>query len=181
MTTKQLAAFVAILGGFVVASGTAKAQLWDSGQSCQPGSDSIGLYTFDTAGYKFSGSNTGTIKVRCAVPNPKDSGVPSWSTLTVGYTDPDGTGIHYQVNAQLVRVSKSANTSFIIKTFDSSSFLHHHADFTQHNLHAHLRLHQLRLLCHPHCHSQRCESESGSLVCATEVAGGRSKTKAAGF
>ncbi|HTT65438.1 MAG TPA: hypothetical protein VMG35_26495 [Bryobacteraceae bacterium] len=124
MTTNRLTAYTAMLvGGLLVASATAKAQTWSSAASvCQPGSDSIGLYSFDNSGFKFSGSNTGQIKVRCAVTNPKDSGVPSWSTLTVGYVDPDGTGVDYQVDAQLVRVGKSAKTSYIIKTFDSSSF-----------------------------------------------------------
>ena len=40
----------------------------------------------------------------------------------MGYQDPDGTGINYQVTAQLVRVDKSSGVSTIIKTLSSNSF-----------------------------------------------------------
>lgn len=114
---------LASLGGLLVMSVAAQAQTWSSAASvCQPGIDSAGLYTFNGGQFKFSGTSTGQIKVRCQVTNPMDSGVPAWGTLVVGYQDPDGTGIDYQVDAQLNRVSKSSGTAFIIKTFDSSSF-----------------------------------------------------------
>jgi len=124
MTTNRIAACAAmLLGGLLAVSAPAHAQIWSSAASvCEPGSDSIGLYAFDTAAYKFSSGNTGQIKIRCAVTNPKDSGVPAWKTLTVGYVDPDGTGTDYQVDVQLLRVAKSTGTTYIIKTFDSSSY-----------------------------------------------------------
>jgi hypothetical protein len=89
---------------------------------CQPGIDSAGLYTFDIASFKFSSGSIGQIKARCHVTNPVDTGVPTWNTLTVGYQDPDGTGINYQVDVQLVRVNKSTGVSSTIKVFDSSAF-----------------------------------------------------------
>jgi hypothetical protein len=51
-----------------------------------------------------------------------DSGVPPWNTLVMGYQDPDGTGINYQVTAQLVRVDRSSGVSTIVKTISSNSF-----------------------------------------------------------
>lgn len=123
MTTKHLTTFATMLFAGLMLAAAAQAQTWSSAAStCQPGVDSAGLYTFNVAIFEFSGSNTGTIKTRCAVNNPLDSGVPSWKTLTVGYQDPDGTGVNYQVNAQLNRVLKSTGVSYIIKVFDSSSF-----------------------------------------------------------
>src|SRR5580692_1859059 len=118
--TKHFTVFATmIFGGLILASTAAQAQSWSSAASvCQPGSDSIGSYGFNVAMFEFSGSNTGTIKTRCAVTNPLDSGTPNWKTLVVGYQDPDGTGVNYQVNAQLNRVSKSTGTSYIIKVFD---------------------------------------------------------------
>jgi hypothetical protein len=124
MTTKHLTVFATmLLGGLMLASTAAQAQSWSSAASvCQPGSDSIGSYAFNVAKFEFSGSDTGTIRTRCAVTNPLDSGTPNWKTLVVGYQDPDGTGLNYQVDAQLDRVSKTTGTSYVIKVFDSSSF-----------------------------------------------------------
>ena len=124
MTTKHLTVFATmLLGGLMLASTAAQAQSWSSAASvCQPGSDSIGSYAFNVAKFEFSGSDTGTIRTRCAVTNPLDSGTPNWKTLVVGYQDPDGTGTDYQVDAQLNRVSKATGTSYVIKVFDSSSF-----------------------------------------------------------
>jgi hypothetical protein len=122
--TKHFTVFATmIFGGLILASTAAQAQSWSSAASvCQPGSDSIGFYAFNVATFEFSGSNTGTIKTRCAVTNPLDSGTPSWTTLVVGYQDPDGTGLNYQVDASLERVSKSTGTSYVLKVFDSSAF-----------------------------------------------------------
>jgi hypothetical protein len=124
MTTKHLTVFATmLLGGLMLASTAAQAQSWSSAASvCQPGTDSAGLYTYNGGIFEFAGSSTGQIKTRCAVTNPLDSGTPAWKTLAVGYQDPDGTGVDYQVNAQLNRVSKSTGTSYVIKVFDSSSF-----------------------------------------------------------
>jgi len=123
MTTNQLPTLVAMLfGGLVLQSPSVAASTWSSSASvCQPGSDSAGLYTFNGAQFEFAGTATGQIKTRCNVTNPLDSGVPTWNTLTVGYLDPDGTGVNYQVDAQLARVNKSTGVSFIIRTFDSSA------------------------------------------------------------
>ncbi len=124
MTTKHLTVLATmLLGGLMLASTAAQAQIWSSAASvCQPGSDSIGSYAFNVATFEFAGSDTGTIKTRCSVTNPLDSGTPTWKTLVVGYQDPDGTGVDYQVDATLTRVSKTTGTSYIIKVFDSSSF-----------------------------------------------------------
>jgi hypothetical protein len=124
MTTNLLRVTLGMLaGGLMLMTPSASASTWSTAASvCEPGSDSIGLYTYNVAQFMFSGTNTGTIKTRCTVTNPLDSGVPAWTTLTVGYLDPDGTGINYQVNAQLNRVNKATGVSFTIKTFDSSSF-----------------------------------------------------------
>src|ERR1700722_4697942 len=124
MTTKHLVVFATmLLGGLFLASTGAQAQSWSTAASvCEPGIDSAGLFTFNGGTFEFGGSNTGVIRTRGAVTNPLDSGVPSWTTLVVGYQDQDGTGLDYQVNAQLNRVSKSTGTAFVIKVFDSSAF-----------------------------------------------------------
>jgi hypothetical protein len=124
MTINHRQAFLGVLfGGFLLISQAALASSWSSSASvCQPGVDSAGLYTFDVASFKFSTGSTGQIKTRCHVTNPVDSAVPTWNTLTVGYLDPDGTGINYQVDAQLVRVNKSTGVTGTIKVFDSSAF-----------------------------------------------------------
>jgi opacity protein-like surface antigen len=124
MKTKHATVIATMLfGGLMLVSTAAQAQTWSSIASvCQPGTDSAGLYTFNGGTFEFTGSSTGLIRTRCAVTNPLDSGVPAWTTLVVGYQDPDGTGVNYQVNAQLNRVSKSTGTAYVIKVFDSSSF-----------------------------------------------------------
>jgi hypothetical protein len=124
MTTTQLKTVMGmLLGSLFLISHSASAATWSSaGSVCEPGVESAGLYTFNGAKFLFSGTNTGEIKSRCAVINPMDSGVPAWNTMVVGYQDPDGTGIDYQVVAQLVRVDKSTGVGTIIKTFSSNSF-----------------------------------------------------------
>jgi len=52
--------------------------------------------------------------------------------MVVGYQDPDGTGIDYQVVAQLVRVDKSSGVATFLKTFSSNSFVSTGA--TSHNV-----------------------------------------------
>jgi opacity protein-like surface antigen len=124
MKTKHLTVIATMcFGGLLLVSTAAQAQTWSSAASvCQPGTDSAGLYTFSAAAFEFTGTKTGLIRTRCAVTNPLDLGVPGWKTLVVGYQDPDGTGVNYQVNAQLNRVSKSTGTNYILAVFDSSSF-----------------------------------------------------------
>jgi hypothetical protein len=122
--TKKKFALGILLGSLFLMSHTALAATWStSGSVCEPGVESAGLYTLSGAKFLFSGTNTGEIKARCQVTNPMDSGVPPWSTMVVGYQDPDGTGINYQVTAQLIRVDKSSGASTIIKTFSSNSFV----------------------------------------------------------
>lgn len=112
-----------LAGSLMLASTGLRAQTWEAAAStCQPGSDSVGLYTFDSATFEFSGTNTGQIKTRCTIVNPLDSGTPNWTTLSMGYVDPDATGVDYQVDAQLARVNKSTGVAGVIKTLDSSSF-----------------------------------------------------------
>ena len=135
-TTKKKIALGILLGSVFLMSHTASAATWSSsGSVCEPGVDGAGLYTFSGAKFLFSGSNTGEVRTRCQVSNPMDSGVPPWNTMVVGYQDPDGTGINYQVTAQLVRVDKSTGVSTFIKTFSSNSFVgtgatSHSASFT---------------------------------------------------
>lgn len=125
MTRRHQYQFLTTLfGSLLLASTAAQAQTWSSIMSaCQPAIDSAGMYTFNGASFLFSDSNVGQIRTRCAVTNPLDSGVPNWGTLTVGYVDPDGTGIDYQVDVQLVRVNRGTGATGIIKTFDSSAFV----------------------------------------------------------
>jgi len=122
-TTQKNIALGMLLGSLFLMSHAASAATWStSGSVCAPGVDSAGLYNFNGAQFLFNGTNTGEIKARCAVTNPKDSGAPAWKTMVVGYQDPDGTGINYQVTAQLLRVDKSSGVSTIITTFSSNSF-----------------------------------------------------------
>jgi hypothetical protein len=132
-TTTNRIALGMLLGSLFLISHTASAATWStSGSVCEPGVDSSGLFTFNDAKFLFAGTNTGEIKARCHVTNPMDSGVPAWNTMVVGYQDPDGTGINYQVTAQLVRVDKSSGVSTIVKTFSSNSFVSTGA--TSHNV-----------------------------------------------
>jgi hypothetical protein len=124
ITTRNTLSLAMLLGSLFLISHTVSAATWSASASvCQPSEKSTGLYQFDGAHFSFSGSNTGEIIARCHVTNPMDSGVPPWNTLVVGYTDPDGTGINYQVTAQLARVDKSSGTATILKTFSSNSFV----------------------------------------------------------
>jgi len=106
---------------------SAFASRWTATAStCAIGVDQVGdsgIYTI-TGGsaLTFSGSNTGEIKARCNVTNPLDSGVPTWSTLTVGYQDPDGELTTYQVHVTLYRVKKGTGDYEKVKTFDSNKF-----------------------------------------------------------
>lgn len=112
-----------LLGGVLLLSGSANAQTWTTiASACQPGSSYAGDYHFSAGTLNFASGITGQIVSRCNVTNPKDSGVPGWTTMVVGYQDPDGTGTNYQVDAQLYRVLKSTGAYGLIKTFDSSSF-----------------------------------------------------------
>lgn len=123
MKTNRMRVFLGTLFGGLLLISSASAATWSGvASACEPGSDSVGLYAYNVAQFHFAANATGQIKTRCNVANPLDSGVPTWTTLVVGYHDPDGTGINYQVDAQLNRVNKSTGVSFIIKTFDSSSF-----------------------------------------------------------
>jgi len=123
MKNNSLRVFLGTLFGGLLLISSASAATWSAVVStCEPGSDSIGLYAYNVAQFHFATNATGQIKTRCNVANPLDSSVPAWTTLVVGYHDPDGTGVNYQVDAQLDRVNKSTGISTIIKTFDSSAF-----------------------------------------------------------
>ena len=122
MTKNKCVAFATLLGALVL-SPAVRAQSWSTiGTSCSPGVDSIGLYNYSNATFEFASGETGTIRTRCQVNNPLDTGVPKWSTLTAGFVDPDGTHGEYEVQAQLVRVNRSTGTTGIIKTLDSDSY-----------------------------------------------------------
>ncbi len=121
--SKHMCAFMTAIFAFLLSSTVVSAQTWSSaGSVCQPGSDSVGLYAYNVGIFEFASGSIGTIKTRCTITNPLDSGVPGWKTLTVGYADPDGLGTDYQVDVELARTSKTTGVTTIIKTFDSSSF-----------------------------------------------------------
>lgn len=112
-----------IFAGGLFLSPSIQAQTWSTiGTSCSPGVDSIGLYTYSNATFEFEAGETGTIRTRCQINNPLDSGVPSWKTLSFGYVDPDGNRTDYEVQAQLTRVNRSTGVTAAIATIDSNSF-----------------------------------------------------------
>jgi hypothetical protein len=93
------------------------------------------LWLTDGPAVTFQASDTGEIKARCNVANPSNSGVPSWTTLTVGYQDPDGTGLDYEVKVTFWRVNKSTGNYSNIASFDSNNFnstgaTSHHVTFS---------------------------------------------------
>jgi hypothetical protein len=123
MTKSKFALMTVLFGGFLVTPTAGWAQTWSTaGSVCQPGSDSVGLYSYNVGIFQFAAGSTGEIRTRCTITNPLDSGVPSWKTMTVGYVDPDGLGTDYQVDVELERTNKSTGVTTVVKTFDSSSF-----------------------------------------------------------
>ena len=124
ITIKTTTSLAMLLSSLFLMSHPVSAATWSASASvCQPSERSAGLYQFDGSHFSFSGSNTGEILARCHVTNLMDSGAPAWNTMVVGYKDPDGTGIDYQVTAQLSRVDKASGSSTILKTFSSNSFV----------------------------------------------------------
>ncbi|HTQ53162.1 MAG TPA: hypothetical protein VMI94_01810 [Bryobacteraceae bacterium] len=120
--TKNKCALFMIVAGAMLASPAVQAQTWSTiGSSCQPGSASIGLYSYSDATFQFASGETGQISTRCQVNDPLDSGVPAWKTLTVGYVDPDGTQGNYEVQAKLLRVAKGTGVETTIVIFDSDA------------------------------------------------------------
>jgi len=121
--TKNKLAFLTVLAGALLSLPLAHAQTWSTiASSCSPGSDSIGRYAYSNGTFEFEGTETGMISTRCQVNNPLDSGVPKWTTLTMGYQDPDGLGGDYEVQALLERVNKTTGVHQIIVTLDSNAF-----------------------------------------------------------
>jgi len=113
---------LATLAVALMFSPLARAQSWSTiGSTCQPGTDSIGLYTYGNGGttFQFEPGDTGTISARCQVNNPLDKGQPTWTTLGAGYVDPDGEGGDYEVQVRLLEASRSTGNSAIIATYDS--------------------------------------------------------------
>jgi hypothetical protein len=130
MTTKKnyRRAFAGmLLGGLFLTVQTASAQIWSSAASaCTPDEDTVtgGLYdVFYNGTLLFKAGKTGSIKARCSVTNPIETGAsPGWNLLTVGYLDPDGTGANYQVYAQLIAVKRDTGVITVVKSFYSDSF-----------------------------------------------------------
>ncbi len=122
MTKKKLA-FLTMLAGAVFSLPVAQAQTWSTvASTCEPGSDSIGLYAYSNGSFEFASFETGKVATRCPLNNPLDTGVPSWKTLTAGFQDPDGRGGDYEVQVSLERVAKGTGIHTIIVTLDSNSY-----------------------------------------------------------
>jgi len=123
--TKYTCAFFTMLAGVLLLAPAVRAQSWSTaGSTCQPSSDNTfnEAYSFNAATFQFASGWTGTIRARCPVNNPLDMGVPTWKTLGAGYNDPDGTGLNYEVQVQLVKVARSTGVYTTIATFDSNSY-----------------------------------------------------------
>ena len=121
--TNKTYIFVAVLQACLVLPSGVRAQTWSTiGSSCEPGSDSIGLYSYDGGTFQFASGATGRIRARCQVNNPLDSGVPQWDTLTVGYVDPDNLIPGYEVKVELARAYKWDGSYTTLATFDSNAF-----------------------------------------------------------
>lgn len=121
--TKNKLAFFTMLAAALLSLPVAQAQSWSTvGSTCQPGSDSIGLFAYSNGTYEFAPGETGKIATRCQVNNPLDTGVPAWKSLTAGFRDPDGRGGDYEVQVSLERVAKSTGLHGIIVTLDSNSY-----------------------------------------------------------
>jgi hypothetical protein len=121
--TKNLCAFFTMLAGALLLSPAVQAQTWSTvGSSCSPGVDSIGLYYYNVATFEFADGATGQIKTRCQINNPLDKGVPKWTTLSAGFVDPDGLGGNYEVQVELVRVTKATGAYTVILTLDSDQY-----------------------------------------------------------
>ena len=120
---KNKYAILTMLAAALLSLPMAQAQTWSTvASTCQPGSDSIGLYQYSNGAFLFAPGETGKIATRCQVNNPLDKGVPSWNTLTAGFQDPDGHDGDYEVQAILERVNKSTGVHTIIVTLDSDQF-----------------------------------------------------------
>jgi len=120
--TKNKLAFLTVLAGSLLALPMAHAQTWSTiASSCSPGSDSIGRYAYSNGIFEFADSDTGMISTRCQVNNPLDSGVPKWTTLTMGYQDPDGTFTDYEVQVFLERVRKTTGIHAVVAALDSNN------------------------------------------------------------
>jgi hypothetical protein len=121
--TKNKLAFLTMLTGALLSLPVAQAQTWSTvASTCEPGSNSIGLYAYSNGSYEFASGETGTISTRCQLNNPLDTGVPAWKTLTAGFQDPDGRGGDYEVQVSLERVAKGTGIHTIIVTLDSNSY-----------------------------------------------------------
>jgi hypothetical protein len=121
--TKNKLAFLTMLAGALLSLPVAQAQTWSSvASTCEPGSDSIGLYAYSNGSFEFASGETGKIATRCALTNPMDTGVPAWKTLTAGFQDPDGHDGDYEIQVSLERVNKSTGVHTIIVTLDSNSY-----------------------------------------------------------
>jgi len=97
--------------------------------ACSVDEANLSKYSFNFADFGFKSgavSDVGAfgfalpITARCNVVNPLDSGNPSWNTLIVGYRDPDGPGIKYQVIVRLRRLSRFTGGVSTVATYNSN-------------------------------------------------------------
>lgn len=97
--------------------------------ACSPDEAALPKYAFSNADFSFNSTTISDvggfglpipIVVRCNVLNPLDAGNPVWNSMFVGYQDPDGTGITYQVIARLKRLSRATGGIATIATFNSN-------------------------------------------------------------
>ena len=136
-TRKILSLALLLVGGLFLNAEILSAQrienlpAWtQTASACSPDDAAISKYALFNADFSFNSfrvSDTGKngapipIVVRCNVLNPLDKGNPVWNSMYVGYQDPDGTGLKYEVFVRLKRLSRTTGGVSTIATFSSDS------------------------------------------------------------
>jgi|CXWL01.1.fsa_nt_gi hypothetical protein len=100
--------------------------------ACAPDEAAIGKYAFNKADFLFKAgaysdpSRLGSVPivVRCNVADPMDGDIaPTWNTMIIGYSDPDGIGKDTRVSAYLYQVSRATGATSIVASFDSDAWI----------------------------------------------------------
>lgn len=101
----------------------ASAQTWTAvASTCAIGDAHINRYEVDGPKLSYLFDSTGVLTARCNITNPLNSGNPSWFNLSVGCSDPDGTGKHYRVYVSLKRVDRSSGVTSTVTALDSNDW-----------------------------------------------------------
>jgi hypothetical protein len=124
-----------LLGGLLLFSGVASAadsnNLTIAPSTCAVDEGDRLNYSVNGASLAFAAGKTGTVGVRCMVPNPIESlGIaapgamapnPSWTQIALGCQDPDGYGPNYGAVVQLKRVRISDGAAFLVTELDCNA------------------------------------------------------------